>query len=314
MVGFARQIAADQPHQRELHALLLYVRSRLAAHAAVAAVSGGVGAPRGTLYGVYALAEALGVRYLAHDETVLPPCPAQLPTLDIVESAPSFEYRDDNQFQVSSYQGWATKRGFNGPSSAQPAALGGHLRYATPPGGVHTSYALLSGAPRKPGERDIPPPKLRAAHPEWFWPPAAPKTPPSTASSAGRTRRSWQFVTAQARKILRAQPDARILSISQNDNYNQCMSAAEQAINNEEGSPIGALLTAVNTIAAALEGEFPDVAFDTLAYQWTRPAPTSLRPRPNVIIRLCTIEADFARPLTHPNNAPFKRTWRRGRS
>ena len=96
-------------------------------HAAVAAVSGGVGAPRGTLYGVYALAEALGVRYLAHDETLLPPCPSQLPTLDIVESAPSFEYRDDNQYQVSSNQGWATKRGFNGPSSAQPAALGGHL-------------------------------------------------------------------------------------------------------------------------------------------------------------------------------------------
>ena len=159
---------------------------------------------------------------------------------------------------------------------------------------------------RKPGERDIPPPKLRAAHPEWFWPRGA-----ENATVYGQL--CWsnaslvQFVTAQARKILRAQPDARILSISQNDNYNQCMSAAEQAINQREGSPIGALLTAVNTIAAALEAEFPDVAFDTLAYQWTRPAPTSLRPRPNVIIRLCTIEADFARPLTHPNNAPFDR-------
>ena len=31
VVGFARHIAAGQPHQRELHALLLYVRSRLAA-------------------------------------------------------------------------------------------------------------------------------------------------------------------------------------------------------------------------------------------------------------------------------------------
>ena len=25
------------------------------------------------------------------------------------------------------------------------------------------------------------------------------------------------------------------------------------------------------------------------------------------IIRLCTIECDFGRPLTHPNNAPFQR-------
>ena len=162
-------------------------------HAAVAAVSGGVGAPRGTLYGVYSLAEALGVRYLAHDETVLPPCPAQLPALDIVQSAPSFEYRDDNQFQVSSSQGWATKRGFNGPSSAQPAALGGHLRYATPPGFVCTRRTRCSLARLDSPESATSRHRSYARRTPSGSGRAAPRMPPCTASSAGRTRRSWRL-------------------------------------------------------------------------------------------------------------------------
>ena len=33
----------------------------------------------------------------------------------------------------------------------------------------------------------------------------------------------------------------------------------------------------------------------------------SLQPRPNVIIRLCSIECNFAMPLTDPSNAPFQK-------
>ena len=152
-----------------------------------------------------------------------------------------------------------------------------------------------------------PPADLYRSNPEWFWPRGA-----SGATAYGQL--CWSnaslvaFVTKQARAILRASPDASILSISQNDNGAQCEDAMEAAVNEREGSPIGALLNAVNAIADELADEFPHVAFDTLAYQWTRPAPTSgLRPRPNVIIRLCTIECDFAHPLTHEHNAPFQK-------
>jgi len=66
------------------------------------------------------------------------------------------------------------------------------------------------------------------------------------------------------------------------------------------------MLIAVNRIADAIKDEHPDVAIDTLAYQYSRAPPTSdLRPRPNVIIRLCAIEGDFAHPLSHPHNAKF---------
>lgn len=38
------------------------------------------------------------------------------------------------------------------------------------------------------------------------------------------------------------------------------------AIIKEEGSPMGPLLRAVNTIADRIAGDFPNIAVDTLAY------------------------------------------------
>lgn len=206
-----------------------------------------------------------------------------------------------NQYQPSTQSDWSARVAYNGRS--EDAAHGGHVRYASPPGFVHTSYQLLA---YPHAASNTPPPALYAAHPSWFW-------PRGKAGAGAYGQLCWSnetlvaFVTAQARRVLQAQPDATILSISQNDNSLQCDDPAERAVNQREGSPIGALLLAVNAVAEALEGEFPHVAFDTLAYQWTRPAPTSgLRPRHNVIIRLCSIECDFAHPLTHPNNSPFQ--------
>ena len=57
---------------------------------------------------------------------------------------------------------------------------------------------------------------------------------------------------------------------------------------------------------SSLQDEFPNVAIDTLAYQWSRPAPKITKPRDNVIIRLCSIECNFGAPLTDPSNAPFQ--------
>ena len=54
-----------------------------------------------------------------------------------------------------------------------------------------------------------------------------------------------------------------------------------------------------------LEPEFPQVAVDTFAYQYTRRPPKTIRPRPNVIVRLCSFECNFREPLDHPSNAAF---------
>ena len=66
----------------------------------------------------------------------------------------------------------------------------------------------------------------------------------------------------------------------------------------EEGSPAGPLLHLVNYVAAAVAKEYPNVAIDTLAYQYTRKPPLHVKPLPNVIVRLCSIECDFSQPLT----------------
>ena len=65
------------------------------------------------------------------------------------------------------------------------------------------------------------------------------------------------------------------------------------------------MLRVINYVADAIRDEFPAVAIDTLAYQYTRPAPNKTKPRGNVIVRLCSIECNFLKPLTDPSNAAF---------
>ena len=41
--------------------------------------------------------------------------------------------------------------------------------------------------------------------------------------------------------------------------------------------------------------------------QYTRPAPNITRPRDNVIVRLCSIECNFAMEMADPSNAAFQK-------
>ena len=68
------------------------------------------------------------------------------------------------------------------------------------------------------------------------------------------------------------------------------------------------VLQLVNQVANAVEKEFPGKVVETLAYQWTRAAPKTMRPAPNVVIRLCDIECCFSHPLgsgCSPKNDAF---------
>ena len=54
--------------------------------------------------------------------------------------------------------------------------------------------------------------------------------------------------------------------------------------------------------AEEVEKEYPDVLIETLAYQYTRKPPKHVRPRHNVVIRLCSIECSFVETLTAGEN------------
>ena len=78
----------------------------------------------------------------------------------------------------------------------------------------------------------------------------------------------------------------------------------------QQDSPGAPVLQLVNRIAEAVEKEFPDKIVETLAYQWTRHPPKTMHPRPNVVVRLCSIECCFSHPLAtcaSPLNQAFRR-------
>src|SRR6185312_2018133 len=104
---------------------------------------------------------------------------------------------------------------------------------------------------------------------------------------------------------LREAPDAEIISITQNDNFGWCECPECKALDDAEGSHAGTMLAFVNYIAEQIEPEFPNVAVDTFAYQYTRKPPKTIKPRHNVIVRLCSIECNFREPLDHVSNASF---------
>lgn len=114
----------------------------------------------------------------------------------------------------------------------------------------------------------------------------------------------YEKVLAQVRRLLRGYNDSKIVSVSQNDSFPGalgCQCENCKKLDDEQGTPMGSLLTFVNRIANDIKDEFPDVYVDTLAYRYTRKPPKTLKPADNVIIRLCSIECCFSHPLDDPD-------------
>ena len=78
-----------------------------------------------------------------------------------------------------------------------------------------------------------------------------------------------------------------------------------QEIVRREGSQSGPLLDFLNQVADAIRDKYPEVRINTLAYQMTEDPPKTLRPRDNVMPRLCDTNANLLRPITHPDNRKF---------
>ena len=123
----------------------------------------------------------------------------------------------------------------------------------------------------------------------------------------------YKTVLKNVYKVLEERPWSTIVSVSQVDSYPDqlgCQCERCKAIDDREGTPMGSLLTFVNRIADDIKDDYPHVYVDTLAYRYTRQAPKSIKPRDNVIIRLCSIECCFAHPLDDPDcphNVAFKK-------
>ncbi|NLN94196.1 MAG: DUF4838 domain-containing protein [Candidatus Hydrogenedens sp.] len=250
------------------------------------------GEPRGVLYGVYGLLEDhLGCRWFTPEISSIPEA-SVLAILPIDEvRIPVLEYREP--FVTEARDGnWAARNRMNSQSASLGAHQGGKVTYH---GFVHT-FNLL-----------IPPEEYFDEHPEYFSLINGERVKDHSQLCC-TNEEVMEIVTERIRKNMAENPEATVFSVSQNDwaNYCECERCTELA--EEEGSQIGPVLHLVNHVARAVRNDFPDKVIDTLAYQYTRKPPKNMRPEPNVIIRLCSIECDFSHPFEDrltPENRAF---------
>ncbi|MEA4889960.1 MAG: DUF4838 domain-containing protein [Clostridiaceae bacterium] len=247
------------------------------------------GSPRGTLYGVYSFLEKyLGCRWFTPTVDKIPRrSRLELPDINIV-GQPSLDYRDLYCFDVFD-QDWLVRNKINGHTQKLDPEHGGNISYAH---FVHTFDQL------------VPAGEYFAEHPEYF----------SEVDGHRLSEKTQLCLTnpevaviaiKQVRQWLKDEPDARIVSVSQNDCYNPCQCESCRRLDQEEGSHSGTLIYFVNQIARAVAAEFPDVLIDTLAYQYTRKPPRHIKPEPNVVVRLCSIECCFSHPLEECREISF---------
>lgn len=246
------------------------------------------GGKRGVIYGVYELLEQLGCRFFTPlSEKIPTQVTLELPDLD-QRQIPVLEYREHNYVDMVKHTKFAVKCRLNGDNHPIREKHGGHLSYAW---FVHTF------------ERMVPPEKYAKEHPEYYA--LVNGNRPVTYGRFQLCLTNPEVLEISIQSVRRAlldHPEARIISISQNDWGGNCTCDKCKKIDREEGSPSGTLLRFVNAIAQALEPEFPRVIFDTLAYMYTRQAPKITKPRHNVCVRLCSIECCFSHPFETCND------------
>ena len=249
------------------------------------------GKPRGTIYAVNTfLEDHVGVRWWTSSEMDVPNKPTlELEPLDIVY-VPRLRYREAYYADAIKKNALhASRLKLNGHMTDIPPRLGGHYTLI---GWCHTFYAL------------IPPNKHFAQNPEWFSEHNG-KRVIGGGQLCLTNEAMRQELVNNALQWIRSQPDAGMISISQNDWQGPCQCKNCAAVVEEEGSQSGPLIRFINAVAADIAKEYPDFLVETLAYQYTRKPPAKVKPADNVIVRLCSIECDFVNPLSGPTNPAF---------
>ncbi len=245
------------------------------------------GRPRGVLYGVYQLLEdGLGLRFLTHDHTHIPEASGAKIPCGTYTYVPPLSFRWSAYRENAEYPEGAVRLRVNTVTDDQ--RLGGrtgqelinhsfHLlvsfdRY----GADHPEYYALVD-----GERDTDRygagPQLCVTNPEVV-----------------------EIAAATAIEILDENPHRQNISVSQADTRRYCRCAPCEEVNQREGTPMGSQLEFVNAVAARIGEVHPHVKVGTLAYQYTRQAPRTVRPHPNVQIQLCSIECCTLHAIDDP--------------
>ena len=237
---------------------------------------------KGTLYAVYAYLEKIGYRCYTPTDLVIPDIfGTEVPVCNEV-SNPAFAYREVSYYYPNHSQLYADWHHLH--TEADRDKMFGMF--------VHTFKDL------------IPPARYFEAHPEWF------------SLNSGRRSRDGQLCLSNPAVLeelccrladtMATAPEKKMWSVSNNDNYNACQCPECLHMDSLYGGPTGTLLHFVNQVAR----RFPDKTISTLAYQYTRCAPTNpaVKPEKNVNIMFCSIECGRELPIAdNPREASFRK-------
>lgn len=248
------------------------------------------GNQRGVLYATYEfLEEYLGCRWFAPD------CMTWPRTGTIKLGVLNHRYIPPLEFRAGDYPcarpgEFAVRLRLNGNNHQMSGEQGGRK-------GVHSlahTFAAL-----------VPPEKYYATHPEYFSLVKG-KRQSGYAQLCLTNPDVLKLCIEGVRKWIQQYPDMKVFSVSQNDTFYPCECENCMRVVEEEGSQAGPIIRFVNAIADEIKKEYPDVAIETLAYQYSRKPPRHVKPRPNVIVCLCSIECCFIHPLGEdPFNQSF---------
>ena len=249
------------------------------------------GRNRGTMYGVFAFLEnELGVRWYTPDCTIIPKLDKIVLSGYNHKETPALQYRFHNYFITNSDFVWRAHNRMNMHALYGTNSYGGYEAIWN----CHTMGQFVSVD------------DFFDEHPEYF------------ALRDGKRNKEGQLCLSnpdvlkicQEKLIaqIKKEPNYLAYSLSINDNYFFCTCDKCKYYEEKYGGHSGLIIWFVNQVAEAIEEPFPGKYISTLAYLYAIPAPTKIKPRDNVMIRICSIEACHLHPLAMKCNYRMARS------
>ena len=257
------------------------------------------GSRSGVINGVYALLEEdLGCRWYNDRTGIRIPHRATLTFTPMLRTSvpqliarDSFYYQSWNRdFALANRLTPLCATGHRPDSREIPAEWGGGMRYYPRELWVH-SYGWL-----------VPWDQYRKSNPEYFM-----------VNERGRRHKRQlcetnpavaEVIIDRLLEALKAHPDIQLISVSKNDGGGTCQCDTCRSLNEAEGTDAASLLTLVNRVAEGVAPHYPDVVITTLAYLETIRPPKTIRPAPNVGIRVCNDKVSWPTPFKPAQDVP----------
>ena len=253
-----------------------------------------IGGKRGVLYGVYTFLEKeLGCHWYAKTCIVVPEAQTVKIPVDIDDrEVPVIGYRETDWMSPTDPE-YCVANKINGNRRTISPEMGGTEGYTG--GFAHTFASLLPKELYWDTDREI----YAISNLDGQ----------RTADQLCLTNpRTLQLMCQKIDSMMAANPDANLISLTQNDGPVYCNCPNCKALNDAQGSQSGTMISFVNAVADYVKDKYPNLILDTFAYTYTRKPPKTLTVRDNVVVRLCSYECCFSHPLSDPDcprNAEF---------